>query len=184
LAVIAALLLLLGAGAWLLARGAVARRRAAIERVALELIPNVAQRIQNFHRVKVDDGRKVWEVAAREAQYLDTEGLVRVEEPRVSVYLRDGRTVSLRGQGGRVFLAERELQSVELTGDITVDLGDFTFFTDSVRYDAAQDRITAPGPVRIKAEQFEITGSHMEIDVGDQHLRLTEHVEMTLWPRT
>src|SRR5262245_19093179 len=141
LLVVGVLLLALGAGAWLLARNAEARRRAAIQQAAVELLPNVAQRIQNFHRVKVDNGRKVWEVSAREAQYLDTEGLVKVEEPLVSVYLRNGRTVSLRGQGGKVYLADRELRSVELSGDIAVDLGDFKFFTEVARYDAEQDRI-------------------------------------------
>jgi len=40
------------------------------------VLPNVAQRIQNFHRVKVDNGRKVWEVSAREAQYLENEEVV------------------------------------------------------------------------------------------------------------
>jgi LPS export ABC transporter protein LptC len=182
LAVLAALLLLLGAGAWLLARNAVARRRAAFEQAAVELLPHVAQRIQNFHRVKIEDGRKVWEVSAREAQYLDDEGVVRVEAPLVAVYLENGRTVSLRGDAGTVHLDDRELRSVELNGAIAVELGEFAFETDSARYEAASDTIVAPGPVRIKGTQFEIVGERMEVRVGEQHLTVSRNVEMNLWP--
>jgi len=38
----------------------------------LDFLPEAAQRIQNFRRVKMDGDRKAWEVAAREAQYFET----------------------------------------------------------------------------------------------------------------
>src|SRR5215470_8046614 len=102
--VVAVLAVVLGAGAWLLQRDFAARRRADQARSFVEVLPNVAQRIQNFHRVKVDNGRKVWEVSAREAQYVENEQVVLVEAPVVEVFLQDGRTVSLRGDSGKVFL--------------------------------------------------------------------------------
>ena len=45
-----------------------ARLERELARQAADLLPDVAQRIQNFHRMKVDKGRKVWEVAASEAR--------------------------------------------------------------------------------------------------------------------
>src|SRR5260221_6922111 len=98
--VVAVLVVVLATGAWLLRRGVVARRHADQTRTILEVLPNVAQRIQNFHRVKVENGRKVWEVSAREAQYLESEEVVVVDAPVVEVFLKDGRTVALRGAGG------------------------------------------------------------------------------------
>ena len=98
------LVAILGGGVWLLWRDAAARRAA--ERVAatVDVMPDVSQRIQHFHRVKVEDGRKVWEVEAREAQYREGEGVVMVLDPVVALYLADGREVSLRGTQGTVHL--------------------------------------------------------------------------------
>jgi LPS export ABC transporter protein LptC len=174
----------LGAGGWLLARDFEARRRADIKRATVELLPNVAQRIQNFHRVKVEDGRKVWEVSAREAQYLETEEVVVVVEPVVAVFLKDGRTVSLKGKDGKVFLKDRELQAVDLEGDIDAQFGDYALRTDRARYEADRDVILAPGTVRITGEGFDLNGERMEVLVAEQHLTLTQRVSMTLWPRS
>lgn len=184
LLVVGALVAVLAVGGWLLARNAMARREAALTRSTIDLLPNVAQRIQNFHRVKVEDGRKVWEVAAREAQYLESEETVVVSEPLLSLYLKDGRTVALRGHGGKVFLDGRELDRVELDGDIEVTLGDYALRTDQARYEAASDRIIAPGEVHISGSDFEVHGERMEVEVGAQRLTLTKRIDMTLWPKT
>jgi LPS export ABC transporter protein LptC len=182
--VMAVLAVVLAAGGWLLQRSFAARQRAQQARPIVDILPNVAQRIQNFHRVKVDNGRKVWEVSAREAQYLEEEQVVRVDAPVVEVYLEDGRTVALRGQGGKVFLAARELQRVELEGDIVVQLGDYAMSTDAAHYDADRGVIVAPGRVRITGAGFELQGEHMEVDVAAEQLVLSQRVQTTLWPRS
>ena len=38
-----------------------------------DFLPDVAQHIQNFRRVKLKDGKAVWEVQAEDAQYTDGE---------------------------------------------------------------------------------------------------------------
>jgi LPS export ABC transporter protein LptC len=182
--VVGLLVVVLAAGGWLLQRDFAARRRAEQARPILDVLPNVAQRIQNFHRVKVDDGRKVWEVSAREAQYLEGEQMVVVDAPVVDVFLQDGRTVSLHGTGGKVFLHERELDRVELAGDIEVQLGDYAMHTDAAHYDAGRGVIVAPGEVRITGKEFDLVGQRMEVNVSSQQLVLSERVRTTLWPRT
>ena len=182
--VVAVLVVVLGAGAWLLEQGFAARRRADQTRAIVEVLPNVAQRIQNFHRVKVDNGRKVWEVSAREAQYLESEEVVVVDGPAVEVFLQDGRTVALRGDRGKVFLKQRELQSVELQGDIQVQLGEYDLRTDAARYEAERGVIIAPGPVRITGSGFELHGERMEVDVAAQQPVVSEQVQTTMWPRS
>lgn len=182
--VVAVLVVLLGAGGWLLQRGFAARQRAQQHKPIVDVLPNVAQRIQNFHRVKVDNGRKVWEVSAREAQYLEEEQVVVVEAPVVEVFLEDGRTVALRGRGGKVFLAERELQRVELEGDIDMQLGEYAMRTDAAHYEAERGVIIAPGHVSISGKGFELQGERMEVDVESEQLVLSQRVQTTLWPRS
>jgi hypothetical protein len=93
--------------------------------------------------VKIDNGRKVWEVSAREAQYLESEEVVVVDAPVLEIFFKDGRSVSLRGDGGKVFLKGRELQRVEIQGAIEVQLGEYTLQTDAVRYEAERGVIIA-----------------------------------------
>ena len=58
--------------------------------IAADFLPQVAQRIQNFRRVKVKDGRTVWEITADDAQYFDKENAVVVRLPRVTFSMDDG----------------------------------------------------------------------------------------------
>ena len=55
-------------------------------RLGAELLPQVAQRIQNFRRVKVKDGRTVWEITADDAQYFEDDNQIIVHEPRPVSY--------------------------------------------------------------------------------------------------
>jgi LPS export ABC transporter protein LptC len=174
----------LGAGAWLLVREAAERRRAAASREIIDVLPDVAQRIQNFRRVKVEDGRKVWEVSAAEAQYREGEGLVAVREPAVALFLRDGREVSMRGTSGTIFLDGKELRRVEVEGAIDVQLGEYGLTTERASYEADRDVVLAPGAVRIRGKGVDVQGERLEVEVGAQRMRLTQGVQMTLWPKT
>ncbi len=182
--VVALIVVLLSVGAGLLARELWIRRQGELGRQALDLLPSVAQRIQDFHRVRIDDGRKMWEVSAREAQYFDEEEFVVVREPMVSVFLEDGRVIALRGNEGKVFLGGRDLERVELTGDIDVRLGEYLLQTEFVKYEVEGDLIVAPGRVQIAGDVFDILGGRMEVEVKSQRLTVSREVEMTLWPRT
>jgi LPS export ABC transporter protein LptC len=176
--------LLLASGAWLLGRVMWERRSQDLAQQAIDLLPQVAQRIKDFHRVKVDDGRKVWEVAAKEAQYFQEDQLVVVKQPLVSFYVKDGRVVSLRGDEGRVTLGKRDLQQVEVSGGIEVDLGGYALGTDYARSEREPGVILAPGAVHIRSDDFDLHGRDMRVDVEQQRLTLDEQVETTLWPNT
>jgi len=182
--VVALLVAVLATGAWLIKGSFDARRRAEQNRIVVDMLPNVAQRIQNFHRVKVDNGRKVWEVSARDAQYLEGDQVVVVEAPRLDIFLADGRTVSLHGDAGKVFLKDRELQRVEMTGSVEAQLDTYAVYADTVQYEAEDGVIVSPGRVRITGSDFEMLGDRMKVNVADQRLMLSERVQTTLQPRT
>jgi len=184
LAVALVLVAALGAGAWLLAREAAARRQAAATREIIDVLPDISQRIQDFHRVKIEDGRKVWEVSAAEAQYREGEGVVAVRQPMVAFFLRDGREISLRGATGTVFLDGKELRRIELEGAIDVQLGEYALSTERASYEADRDVVVAPGAVRIRGKGLDVQGERMEVEVGAQRLTLARRVQMTLWPKT
>lgn len=147
----------------------------------LDFLPQVAQRIQNFRRVKMDGERKVWEVAAREAQYFEDEHEIVVEEPEVSLFLADDEgVVSLRGSRGKILLDGREMERVELEGGIEVRFRDYLVTTERVVYERASDALLTPGAVKVTSGGFTLNGGRMTMEVAAQRVRLDGSVETVL----
>ena len=150
-------------------------------RLGADLLPQVAQRIQNFHRVKVKDGRTVWEITADDAQYYEDDNQIIVHEPRLTFFLKDGdRPCRVSGAEGRLSLDGREIDSVRLGGGVSVELDELVLRTDEATYDRERDLITSPGAVTVRSQAVEVRGQGMEISVGPQQLRLLGEVHTTV----
>ena len=176
------LLLLLLAGGLVATRMTRARLERELQRQVADILPDVAQRIQNFHRMKVDKGRKVWEVSAREAQYNAAENMVVVHEPSVEFFLEDGRSIALAGQEGRVKLDGSEHDRVELEGEVRIQFGDYSMRTESARYDREQDAIIAPGHVVLTGATLDVQGERLELQLASQRVRLHDNVRVVVRP--
>jgi len=166
---------------YLVSRNVIARRVRGLEALGKDFLPEVAQRIQNFHRVKREHGRTVWEITAREARYFEQDNQIVVLEPRMTFFMKDdGRATHVAGAEGRLTLEDRELQRVTLKGNVTVRLDDMELQTDEATYDKTRDLITAPGIVTMHGRALRVQGRGMEVDVGPQHVRLLEDVHTTV----
>src|SRR5947207_5043121 len=103
----------LGGIGYLVSRNVVAHRAHPLEDLGKDFLPQVAQRIQNFRRVKVEHGRTVWEITAKDAQYFAKDDQVVVIEPQMTFYLDNGaRQAHVRGAEGRLALDGREVAGV------------------------------------------------------------------------
>jgi len=171
-----------GAGTYLVGRTLWRQRQSDLARVAVEMLPNVAQRIQNFHRVKVRNGEKKWEVSAEEANYYEENSVVAVTAPVVSFFGSDGRVVAMRGKEGKVHVGDNELRGVELSGQIQVDVDGYTLNTEWANYEGDTDTITSPGKVRIAGHNLEINGKQMTIDLAGRRMTLKDNVQMVMQP--
>jgi LPS export ABC transporter protein LptC len=181
--VVGSLVFLLAIGAAMLARSFWQQRKVDLALEVIELLPEVAQRIQDFHRVKFDGDRKLWEVSAKEARYFEDDGVVAVHKPVVEIFFEEGRSIALRGNEGKVTLDGSDVESVEIEGRLDVKLDEYALRTDLARYETKTDRIVVPGSVHVESAQLEFDGEAMEIDVGGQRLRVDQGVRMTLWPK-
>jgi LPS export ABC transporter protein LptC len=153
-----------------------------IKKWASDLSPDADQRMQNFHRVKMRNGQKVWEIAARQAQYFeDTEQIV-VEAPQVSLYLNDGEVIALRCREGRVYLdiGEQTITRMELTGDLEMQIGDFSLYTQEAVYESVHNTISSPGPVQIAGRGLIVEGQGYTIDMADKRVTLNSEVRTTV----
>jgi len=148
----------------------------------LEILPGVSQHIQDFRRVKMKDGRKVWEVAAADARYFDETDTVVVRGAVLSWYLEDGRRIGLEGDEGHILLDHGDVSRVELQGGIQVFLADYRVRAENAVYDRATDLITAPGDVEITGDALELRGRGMQVQVKNQKLSLEHNVSMVMQP--
>ena len=166
---------------YLVTRDVIVRRTRGLQALGRDFLPQVAQRIQNFRRVKMENGRTVWEVTAKDAQYFEQDSQIVVVEPRMTFFLEDGRREAhVTGSEGRITLDGRELRSLTLRGTVAVRLDDLELETAEATYDRERDMITSPTLVTIRGKEIELTGRGMEVDVGPQHVRLLDDVHTTI----
>jgi LPS export ABC transporter protein LptC len=171
----------LGGIGYLVSRRVVDRQAGLLLELGQDILPHVAQRIRNFRRVKVEDGRPVWEITARDAQFLETEGEVVVVAPRLTFYLDGGaREAHITGAEGRLSLDGRELRSLTLRGGVRVRFAALQLDMEEATYDRARDRITSPSEVTIRGRALEVRGRGFEVDVGPQQMRLLQEVHTTV----
>lgn len=153
-----------------------------VARKGLEFLPGVSQHIQDFHRLKMRDGRKVWEISAKDARYFDEDKTVLVQQAVLQLFLADGRVVGLQGEEARILLDGREITEVQLTGDIEVRLADYVAHTQRATYYHHGEMISVPGAVEISGEALQIHGERMEISIPDQRVSLLDRVSMQFEP--
>jgi LPS export ABC transporter protein LptC len=179
---IAIVILLLGAVGVLVGRSMWEQHKQDLVAKGLEYLPGVSQHIQDFRRVKVQDGRKVWEVVAEDAQYFDDQKAVVIRRAMLQWFLKDGRVVSLKGDQGRILLSAGKISSVEINGDVEVRLGDYLVRVAHANYDPQREVIVAPGAVEIAGRAIDLAGTDMEVDVQAQRLMLHQQVSMHVQP--
>ena len=181
----AALLIVVGAAlggiGYLVSRDVRARHGHGLDELGADFLPEVAQRIQNFHRVKVENGRMVWEITAKDARYFEQDSQIVVLEPKMTFFMKEeGRAAHLAGAEGRITLDGREVKALTLRGNVAVRLDDLQLETNEATYDRERDLITAPGIVTVHGRTLDVRGRRMEVDVGPQHVRLLEDVHTTV----
>jgi len=153
--------------------------------LGVELIPEVAQHMQNFHRIKVKNGHMEWEIKADDAQYYQKQNEIVVRVPEVTIYTEEGvQRAWLTGKEAHLGLVDdgKEVGSMELRGDVVLWLDDLELRTETATYDRDRDLITAPGAVIITGRTMNVNADGMEVDVTPQRIRLLENVHTLLKP--
>ena len=155
----------------------------ALQHTGLSLASKADQRIQNFRRVSIREGKKVWEIAAREARYFATESTVVVYGLEVTFYLGEGGVVAVRGEEGRLHIREQKVERMVLKGKLEVRFADFLIAAEEAVYSRQQDRIFSPGAVEITGRGLTIKGEGCEVVVTDKKLTLARNVRTMIVPQ-
>lgn len=156
------------------------QQRGAAERTEKQVFaPDVAQSIREFHRVKVEDGRTVWDLRAEKADFLD-EGRVVVELPELAFFADDGQSVRLSGVSGEVVLDGTKVGRIDLKGGIEVSVGQYRLETPEASWIDSMNTVVAPSGVDLSGSGVTITGDVMIVELEKRRVLVVGDVKTVL----
>jgi LPS export ABC transporter protein LptC len=155
---------------------------ARVKKVAPDLTATTEQRMKDFRRTKVRDGKKVWEIVARQARYSQERQEVIVEGPEFSLYLKDGEMIALKSEEARVHLdgEGQEVTRVELKGNLEMRVGDFSIKTQEATFESERNTIVSDGAVQIDGPGLSVAGQGYSVDIAEKRLTLNAEVQTTV----
>ena len=141
----------------------------------------MVQRMTEFRRVKMQDGKKVWEIVARQAHYFADTNAVVIDTPEISLYFSDGEAVALRCQEGTVHLnGESDLLHIDLRGNLEIQMGAISLKTDQATYDHQKNTISSAGVMHVVGQGFTLEGKGYTVAVDTKQLTLKAEVYTTV----
>jgi LPS export ABC transporter protein LptC len=151
-----------------------------VSRFRDKALPELLQRIRDFHRVVTRNGQRLLEVSAKEASYFKGERGVEIVEPKLVFYDDGEKTGWISGKRGRVYLAGNDVESVELSGAVELKLAQFEVTAEKLVYRRDEDLIIAPGHAVIRSAELVLSGQGLTLDLHSRKLRVDAEVDMTL----
>ena len=149
---------------------------------ALDYLPESALQMKDFHRAKLEDGRKMWELFGDEANYFKEQKQAIIKKPRFYYYNKQGEIIETTGATARLFFNEKELEKLELEGGIQVTYQGYVLKSDEATYFADAGRIILPKRATVAGNGLEVEGSRMEVELEVKKVRLLQNVKTKIEP--
>ena len=151
-------------------------------RKILDYLPESALHMKDFHRAKVENGRKIWELYGDEANYYKDQKEAVIKKPRFFYYDKKGESIETVGDQARIFLNEKELERMELSGGVQVTFQGYVLKSEQANYLATKDQIELPTRTTVTGEGMELEGSRMEVEMEAKKIRLITNVKTKMEP--
>jgi LPS export ABC transporter protein LptC len=149
---------------------------------ALEYLPESALQMKDFHRAKLENGRKMWELFGDEANYFKEQKQAIIKKPRFYYYNKQGEIIETTGATARLFFNEKELEKMQLEGGIQVTYQGYVLKSDEATYFADAGRIILPKRATVVGNGMEVEGSRMEVELEVKKVRLLQNVKTKIEP--
>lgn len=149
----------------------------------LDSLPEASLTIKDFHRAKIENGRKVWELFGDEASYLKEQQEVIVKKPRFYYYDKKGKAAVTSGEVAHVHFTEKQLERMQLEGGVHVAFQGYVLESEEAIYLPAQDQIILPRRTTVVGEGLELEGARMEVGLEDKTVRLLQNVKSKIEPQ-
>lgn len=151
-----------------------------ISRLNGKSLPHLLQRIRDFRRIVMRDGKKVLEVSASEASYYRDRTAVEIVDPHVAFFSEGDTVASLSGKRGVLVMDGNDVASVELSQSVLLELLQFEIRAQRMVYARVRKTVVADGNAEIRSPEVELKGKAMTVDLTGKSLTVEGSVDMTL----
>ena len=148
----------------------------------LDQLPESALQIKDFHRSKIENGRKVWELFGEEANYYKDRKEAVIKKPQFYYYDKKGEVAATKGDQALVYLNDKELERMELKGDIEVSFQGYVLKSEEANYTPAKDQIVLPNRTTVVGDGIAIEGARMEVELEETKIRMIQAVKTKIEP--
>jgi len=148
----------------------------------LDALPESTLHIKDFHRAKIENGRKVWELFGDEAHYRKDKREAVIKRPRFLYYDKKDETAETSADAAYVFLNEKELERLELRGGVRVAMKGYVLTSETANYLPAKEQISLPSRTQVVGEGISIEGASMEVELEGKKIRMVRDVKTKIEP--
>lgn len=150
---------------------------------ALDSLPEAALSIKEFHRAKIEEGRKVWELFGDEANYLKEQKEAVIKKPRFYYYDKKGEMAETSGEIAHLFFTEKQLDKMHLEGSVYMSFQGYVLKSEEAIYLPMKDQIVLPRRTTVVRDGLELEGSRMEVELENKKVRLLQNVKTKIEPQ-
>ena len=150
---------------------------------AAGLLPNSLLHARNFHWTQMKGEKNQWVLAAKDASYSNDKTSVTLKEATVSMTTEDGKHVKLTAPTAVLTMDGNHVKRAQLKGGIVVVYGDYTVTTNEAEFTPDEDRLQAPGAVKIEGQGLTVTGVGMTGHPKTETFELLKEVSTQIVPK-
>jgi LPS export ABC transporter protein LptC len=150
---------------------------------AAGLLPTSLLHAHNFHWTQMKGATNQWVLAAKDASYSNDHSSVTLREATVSMTSEDGKQVKLTAPTAVLIVDGNHVKRADLGGGIVVHYGDYTVTTDQAEFTPDDDRLHAPGLVKIVGQGLTVTGVGMNGHPKTETFELLKEVNTQIVPK-
>lgn len=152
--------------------------------VAAGLLPTSLLHARNFHWTQMKGETNQWVLAARDASYSNDKTSLTLTDATVSMTTNDGKQVKLTAPAAVLTLNGNHVKRAQLSGGIVAVYGDYTVTTGEAEFTPDDDRLHAPGAVKIEGQGLMVTGIGMTGYPKTQNFELLKEVSTQIVPKS
>lgn len=125
-------------------------------------------KLDEFSRVEIQNGKKLWSIKAKEAQFVPEEGLTYLNDALLNIY-RSENGIKILAKKAKVRFADDQMQKADLEGSVDISFDDGTeIFSQYLTFNSKDSEILAPGLLKVKTSQYEISGMDFVMDLDKE----------------
>jgi len=135
---------------------------------------NTGWALNNIRHTATRDGKLEWRLDAESAQYSDIEKAAVLENPSVTFFRSQGKTVALTGQQG---ILDTDAKDIKVSDHVTMAFAPYVLEADVLHYRHGSRQISTESPVKISGGGIAIQADTMVIYLDSEKVLLDGNVK-------